>query len=501
MHVHLASKWEKTHQERPTHLPSTVFALVTALAACSGGASSESPDKDESSSGASGVSGGSTASSFGLPPILPPHSTSSSSGGVTGTVSATGTGGTTVSSGDTGTVATATSSMTSVASTTTSSAPPGDAGVPPLATITLGECPGNIITVPVTIGGSQTFNVVLDTGSSTLAVAGSSCTACRVTPEYTPGSTATDAHQTAQQYYGTDQQNSSGWSGEIYTDSVVLGDELGTPMKFVDISEEQNFFLSSGCTSPNPAPWTSTTQGILGIGPPYTVTPGTNDYFNQLDSTWGVMNVFAFELCGRGGTMWIGGYNQASATGPVQYTPLLQAGSDYGSYTAYLASVEVNGTTVQVASTSPDYPGSILDTGTPEWVLPPSVVTALANAIGSSPGWSQVFGSTAPSSFFTGSGFDTCLPITQTKAELDAMLPPMTLVFGQDQTISVQAAPTDSYLTFVEEQWCSTLVSQDLSGEGEVSIIGAPVLQSNIVIIDRANQQVGFAPHASGACN
>ncbi len=484
--------------------PSTVFALVTALAACAGGASNENPDKDESSSGASGVSGGSTGSSFGLPPILPPHSTSSSGGGVTGTVSATGTGGTTVSSGVTGTSVVSTTSdtasVTSVASSTTSSAPPGDAGVPLLATITLGACPGNIITVPVTIGGDQTFNMVLDTGSTTTAVAGSACTACGVSPEYTPDSTATDTDKTAEQEYGTDQQNSSGWSGEIYRDTITLGNEPGTPVNFVEITEQQRFFNDVGCTSLNPTPATSTTQGIFGIGPPYNLSPGTTAYLNQLDATWGVMNVFAFELCDRGGTMWIGGYNPASATGPVQYTPLLETtGEEYSSYSTYLASIDVNGASIPVSTSA--YPPAILDTGTEYWILPPPAVTALATAIGSSSGWAQVFGSTTASSFFTGNAFDQCAPLTLSKAELDAMLPPLTLVFGQNETISVVANATDSYLTFVQEQWCSTLQGQAPSSYGLASIIGEPVLQSNIVVIDRANQQVGFAPHASGACN
>ena len=60
--------------------------------------------------------------------------------------------------------------------------------------------------------------MIVDTGSSTAAVAGTACTACAVSPKYTPGSSATDTHMSANAQYG-----SGSWTGEIYKDSLGLG--------------------------------------------------------------------------------------------------------------------------------------------------------------------------------------------------------------------------------------------------------------------------------------
>src|SRR5580704_15675906 len=62
----------------------------------------------------------------------------------------------------------------------------------------------------ITIGNQQ-FQALTDTGSTTTAVAGSTCASCGVTPSYTPSSTATDTHQTATTTYG----DNSMWTGEV----------------------------------------------------------------------------------------------------------------------------------------------------------------------------------------------------------------------------------------------------------------------------------------------
>ena len=88
-------------------------------------------------------------------------------------------------------------------------------------------------------------------------------------------------------------------------------------------------------------------------------------------------------------------------------------------------------------------------------------------------------------------------PSTATKAALDAALPPLTLTFG---SVSIQAAPTESYLfPYMGEAWCSALLT-DPSVSSELplaSIIGSPILRSSIVIFDREKNRIGFAPHAA----
>ena len=74
---------------------------------------------------------------------------------------------------------------------------------------------GAFLTIPLDVGdqlhangagvnvGGQSFEMLLDTGSTTLGVAGTGCTNCAVTPLYTPGSTATNENQTITETFGS----------------------------------------------------------------------------------------------------------------------------------------------------------------------------------------------------------------------------------------------------------------------------------------------------------
>ncbi len=91
----------------------------------------------------------------------------------------------------------------------------GGDGLPPGVTaVTLTSNQGLAFSGSAKIGG-QLEQVILDTGSTTLAVAGSTCSNCGVSPEYTPGASATDQHMMGSSQYA----DNSGWSGEIFQDS------------------------------------------------------------------------------------------------------------------------------------------------------------------------------------------------------------------------------------------------------------------------------------------
>jgi hypothetical protein len=87
--------------------------------------------------------------------------------------------------------------------------------------------------------------------------------------------------------------------------------------------------------------------------------------------------------------------------------------------------------------------------------------------------------------------------VTQTKAALDAALPALTLTFGTSPAITVKALPTESYLFQYGGQWCSAIAAPPAGTQFPIgAIMGAPVLRSNVVIFDRAQSRIGFAPHA-----
>jgi hypothetical protein len=365
----------------------------------------------------------------------------------------------------------------------------GDAGS--LVTIPLTACNPAVYSAAMTIGGSQTFQLLLDTGSTTLGVAAVGCTSCvdaGVSNLYQPGPTAVDEHVAVDAGYGA--LSASGWSGEIYKDWVGTGasPRMGE-VTFGAIAQEQAFLV--GTCGPGGPP-----QGVVGFAQGALALPGTNGFFDQVVAGRAVPNVFATELCTDGGTLWLGGYDQTAATAPPVYTPMvLLQGTGQAVYTVNLAAIAVLGTTIPIASSS--FPGTFLDTGASIWSVPPAALSSLGSTIASSPAFTSIFGA-APTFF---SSIDNHVTLTQTKAELDAALPPLTLTFGSSPAVSVQAVATESYLvTYGGGDWYPAMTSRTPDNStypGIAAILGPPILRSNIVIFDRANKRIGFAPHAA----
>lgn len=388
--------------------------------------------------------------------------------------------------------------------------PPPDAGtpdatqvVPTLTAVPLVSCVPSEYTAAVTLGGSQTFQMAIDTGSTTLGVASTMCTSCGVSPEYSPGTTATDEHSQQTSQYGT-----GSWTGEVYQDTVRAGMSGTTPDKLVAIDTQSQFFQAGVQCGTAAGP-----QGILGLGPAGSALPGTQGFFDALVANDHVPNVFATQLCDGSGTLWLGGYDPTFTTAAPQYTPLSAGVAQYY-YAVTLSSITVGGTSIPVAAG--EFTDSIVDTGTSVFILGTSAYTALTNLIGANAAFDQLFGFAAPptpdagetdggstdasaapspgASWFANP--NNCVHLSQTKAELDAMLPPLTLVFGSNPGIEVQAAPTESYLITYDGLWCPALLSEPQGQDFPLAaILGSPVLRSNVVIFDRANSRIGFAPH------
>jgi hypothetical protein len=301
---------------------------------------------------------------------------------------------------------------------------------------------------------------------------------------YTPGPKAIDQKQTASSQFG-----SGSWSGEVYQDSVSLGSSQTAPMKLVAISSQTSFFEPLMCDSKSGG-----MQGLVGFGPSAAAVMNTNGFFDQYVATNHVADVFATELCETTGTLWLGGFDPAAMMAPPQYTPLAADPSSTYYYTVNLDSVTVNGTSVSVVAGS-QLPDSVVDTGTSAWILNTTAYGAVTAAIQSDAMFKQLFGAT----FFPAANSQTpaCASLTQTKAQLDAALPVLTLTFGSNPGVSVKAVATESYLFNYGGAWCSALLGLDQNTLGPLAgIMGSPVLRSNVVIFDRAQKRIGFAPHA-----
>jgi hypothetical protein len=336
-------------------------------------------------------------------------------------------------------------------------------------------------TAQVTVG-NQSFAMQIDTGSTTAAVAGTGCSGCTgVSPVYTPSSSATDTGQAGSTQYA----DGSGWSGEIYADTVALGN--GSPPVSVDLVDmsmaTDNFFSGQ-----------NDYQGILGLGPLQNAISGTNGYMPAVLSA-GVPSVFAFQLCdGTGsnaGTMWLGGDGSPAST-PV-YTPLLAISDNNPYYAINVDGMSLGGTPI-VTNASNTFQQPILDTGTALFYVPTSVFDAFQTALEASSGFTALFGS---NTFATSGANQGCVTdASVTEAQVEAMLPALSLSLpnatgGPDVTI--QASALDTYLyDGGGGQFC--LAIQDGLGQDPTSVLGDAFLQAFVTIIDLQGGRAGFSP-------
>lgn len=144
----------------------------------------------------------------------------------------------------------------------------------------------------VTLGGQGPFKLIIDTGSTTLAVASSLCTTCTgVTPLFTE--TAANLVGTAnavQSLYGT---GTVGWTGSAYTETVSLGTPTATASVIIaGINTQMAFFQTAGCDVATAAG--NTNQGIMGFAYPALAVSPTQSFFSQWQAqTTGNADVFA----------------------------------------------------------------------------------------------------------------------------------------------------------------------------------------------------------------
>ncbi|MHB1845495.1 MAG: pepsin-like aspartic protease [Deltaproteobacteria bacterium] len=376
---------------------------------------------------------------------------------------------------------------------------PGDGGAaadagPPtgVVAVSLTGCPVFYFLAPVTIGG-QTFNLLLDTGSETVAIAGVGCSECLDAGEtdlYRPGPTATDEKRTATASYGNGSET---YSGEVYQDQVQIDPAAPVAMDLVSIETQTNFFppptpLCDGSDGGAPL----RVDGIIGLGTIQGVVAGTNDYLDQ--AVDGGPETIALRFCHAGGKLWLGGFDPSSATAPPTFTSTFTAGfvsgGDYLELTGLSVGQGDAGTAVALSGA---ITSATLDTGISSLGATTAIFNPLVAAIGSDPTFSRLFGG---ASFFSNGISGSCQPLPTPPDQLDGELPPIVARFGS----SVLSLPaTTSYLIWFTDLaggylYCPNLQEDTNSSDGDLFIMGNTPFLSNVVILDRKDQQVGFAP-------
>jgi hypothetical protein len=356
--------------------------------------------------------------------------------------------------------------------------PPGgpDAPLPNgVAAIPLSSPDGSLYTAGVQIGG-QTFAMVVDTGSSSAAVAGTSCTACAVSPRYTPGSSASDTHMTASAQYG-----SGSWNGEIFKDNVGLG--AGTPavsVAFASITSQQTFFDGNQ----------NAFQGLLGLGGDGLLTQGTTSYLDEVIKK-GITDIESFRLCdGNGGTMWLGGYDPSSVAAEPKYVAM---NSQLPYYAITIKDLKLGTTSVGFTSST-----AIADTGTSLFYVSGTVANNVVTQANKVTGvWNGTFTNTQGISCATAKSGVTA-------TQIDAAMPPLTLTFaGTDGPFTISAPATRSYLLPVGGgMYCIGIADGASAGlPSGFALMGDIGLRGFVTIFDRVHHQIGFAPEQGCAAS
>ncbi|HUJ63677.1 MAG TPA: pepsin-like aspartic protease [Kofleriaceae bacterium] len=339
-----------------------------------------------------------------------------------------------------------------------------DASLAGTIAVPLTSLGGVAYTAPFEVGG-QTLAAIVDTGSTTAAVAGSTCTTCMVTPEYSAGATAVDQHKTAKATYG----DGTGWSGEIYADHAAFVPASQITLDFVSMTSSSGFFRG---------PY----QGIVGLGPDQLLSTGTTSYLT-VATDGGMAPEIAFQLCPDKGTMWLGGFDSTATSAAPTYTAM---NAQFPYYAVGVADLTVGTTSV---GTTASFGPTIVDTGTSLTYMPTAVVTAVTTAVNGSSGFKALFGTQ------TLSDGGCVSSSTVTTAQLDAMLPAMSITFpGASAPLTL--APSRSYI-YVQGggMFCLSISSSSQLFSGiTASLIGDTMLASFVTVIDRGNKQVGFAP-------
>ncbi len=365
-------------------------------------------------------------------------------------------------------------------SSSSTSGGPYDGG--PLRTIPLTGCAFSNFFASVTVGG-QPFTMILDTGSTDTAVALSTCATCGVSPTFSPPSGSCSLKPS--------MPNRLGFAGGVCSETVSVGGELpDVTMNVVGIETNQEFFTHVDCTQQPLPSGQPQYQGILGLGPPVLDSIGhasDDAYFSALVAS-GVTNEFGLLLCSVGGRAWFGGYDTKLAEGPPQYTPL----SAPTGWSISVSSIGLGSTSLGAGAQQ-----TIVDTGTLFYSMPQPAYESFINRVAA--GFETIFGSSTIGSDF---GKKACVaPVGgQTRAQIDAALPPMTLTLpssdGGSFTLSYPA--TASYLVPATPaeggalQYCMAI--KDAAATGGYSILGGSMLRAYITLFDLADSRLGFIP-------
>lgn len=394
----------------------------------------------------------------------------------------------------------ASSTTTSTNTVSTTSAGPyatdDKLAVKGLTALPLSGCVSSDFYGPVTVGNTE-FQLLIDSGSSSTAVAAQSCTECSALSPLYDTSHGTTQSQAVTTQYG----DNSSWSGLIYTDTVAAlsgNVALTSPVdvSFAAITQATSFFTTSMCPGNNDA--NNSYQGILGLGPDTLLEPHTTSWMDALKSNKPLSNdAFAVQICDMGGRMWFGGYDPNYISGEPLYTPMVQTGTAGEYYGVKVADMQLGGTSLGLSSSV--LGTTVVDTGTSAFIVPTTVFEKIATSLLANANFKANFPADNKSDSIIYTGGCAVSAKDLTPAEVDAALPTMGISFPNSTgsgTISLELKATESYIYSVDVSTGGYAYCFSMTYSPSTAIFGNTMMRSHIVVFDRANEQVGFVPQA-----
>ena len=348
------------------------------------------------------------------------------------------------------------------------------------SSIALGGCPLINHSVPVTIG-SQTFNMMVDTGSGFPAVAGATCSNCNgATPAYSPGSSAI-----ALPAFGspTFPYGSGSYIASLYFETLTIGTFEVSNIAFGAMTSQTTMLSDETCQLTSSS--TPAVQGILGMSIGQVGGYGENSAAVFPSFATALNQYFVLQLCESGGALWINSYDSTTFSSGPNYAPMITTGSNALYYTISAGALSLGATTVN-AALGP----VIIDSGSTAIILPTATYNSILSQLNSNTVFKAAFPNWAAGIDFN---YGQTIAGGYTTYELNAQLPALSIVING---ITYTLTPVDSYIT---QYYTSSGVEYvfGLSSSTTLTILGQGFMNQFITFFDQAAGYVGLAPSTS----
>jgi hypothetical protein len=363
----------------------------------------------------------------------------------------------------------------------------------PEAAFSLNGCPSYDFSTPLIVGG-QSLPVIVDTGSTTIAIAKNTCLNCVGVPStYNPTLSDTASNQNMQ-IQGS-YVDGTGWSAQEYSDLVQFP-TLSPSIRLIFgaiVMESGNFFSASSCGTGGGIQY----SGIMGMAYPNEAIGTTQAIWNSLITNDVITrDLFSFILCVTGGVMWFGGWNSlyVANSSTLIYTPLT---------TETLYGIELSDINIQAAINngggslgfaSSDYGTAYVDTGTTQWVLPQAIYDTFVLKLQNNTAFQSAF---VP--FYWETGYCWTPSNGMTAKQLNAYLPKLNVQLSPGVFLEMEAVSSYLILTPINDliYYCPGIAPIDAS----YTIMGWSAFNQFLTIFDVGNSQMGFLNLTVDACS